>query len=105
MTLNGLRNKKSEIAILDFGIFSIGMVSIFSYLAWLLTGIGVRNETSDKLTFLSAMLGGLFAIYFALKFTIKQPIIDFFAIISWLSLLIGIFTGLVFVKRFLLMHC
>ena len=91
MTLNGLRNKKSEIAILDFGIFSIGMVSIFSYLAWLLTGIGVRNETSDKLTFLSAMLGGLFAIYFALKFTIKQPIIDFFAIISWLSLLIGIF--------------
>jgi hypothetical protein len=91
MTLNSLRNKKSEIAILDFGIFTIGMVSIFSYIAWLLTGVGVRNETSDKITFLSAMLGGLFAIYFALKFTIKQPIINFFATISWLSLLIGIF--------------
>ena len=91
MKLNNLKNKKSEIGILDFGIFSIGIVSIFSYVAWLLTGIGVRNETSDKITFLSAMLGGLFAIYFALKFTIKQPVINFFATISWLSLLVGIF--------------
>lgn len=91
MKLNNLKNKKSEIPILDFGIFSIGIVSIFSYVAWLLTGIGVRNETSDKITFLSAMLGGIFAIYFALKFTIKQPVINFFATISWLSLLVGIF--------------
>ena len=79
MILNGIRNKKSEIPILDFGIFTIGIVSIFSYVAWLLTGIGVRNEMSDKITFLSAILGGLFAIYFALKFTIKQPVINFFA--------------------------
>lgn len=91
MILKGIRDKKSENSILDFGIFTIGLVSIFSYVAWLLTGIGVRNETSDKITFLSAILGGLFAIYFAFKFTIKPPVINFFATISWLSLLVGIF--------------
>ena len=91
IALNKFKNRKSEIEILDFGIFAIGMVSIFTCVAWLLTGIGVRNETSDKITFLSALIGAFFAFYCALNFTIKQPVINSFATISWLSLLIGIF--------------
>ena len=48
----------------DFFVSSFGVIGSFLLLGWIISGIGSRSETSDKITYLFGCLAALvFGIY------------------------------------------
>jgi hypothetical protein len=78
------------VTIEDFFVSVVGFIAISSITSWILFGLSVRNETSDKLTFAFAGLGALVFGIFALKRVVHPSAVDLLSVAGLVSILIGI---------------
>lgn len=74
--------------IADFFIQAVGSVALFLAVTWLLSGLPIRTETSDKLTYLFSGIG---ALIYGISFLKRRPplgvqvFLNYFAIASILT--------------------
>jgi hypothetical protein len=69
-------NKKpsitSDVNATEFMLLVMGVISFSSTAVWILSGISIRNESSDKLTYLTAGISALLILIIVLKFRIRS---------------------------------
>jgi len=87
-------NKKpsitSDVNATEFMLLVMGVISFSSTAVWILSGISIRNESSDKLTYLTAGISALSILIIVLKFRIRSFFQIFFTLVSWISVFVGI---------------
>jgi peptidoglycan/LPS O-acetylase OafA/YrhL len=83
-------SSSSLLSVIDFFVQAIGVISLFSVTAWMLTGSPARSETSDKLTYIAAGTGVLLFGLVALKKSIPISIQKFLTYTAYVSILVGI---------------
>lgn len=88
------KNRKAPVSMqlesADQFTYAVGLIALFSFLTWVLTGLGTRSETSDKLTYLSAGFAGLIFVFTSIKNQEKSEFKKFLSGLAWISIIIGI---------------
>lgn len=74
----------------DFFVSSFGVIGSFLLLGWIISGIGSRSETSDKITYLFGCLAALVFGIYSLRKRLIPATVGLFAAAAWLLTLTGI---------------
>jgi MFS family permease len=74
----------------DFFVSSFGFIGSFLLFGWIISGIGSRTETSDKITYLFGCLAALVFGIYSLRKRLIPSTVGLFAASAWLLTITGI---------------
>lgn len=74
----------------DFFVSAFGIIGSFLLFGWLVSGIGIRSETSDKVTYLFGCLAALVFGIYSLRKKVTPATVGLLAAAAWLLALTGI---------------
>ena len=74
----------------DFMLLVMGVISFSGTVIWILGGVSVRNESSDKFTYLVAGLSAAITLLISLRFKANDFLQTIFTLVTWVSVFIGI---------------